>query len=129
YTGLGSGAVQIRVQNGDTLSDIGQTLVQADVIASVGPFVKAAEANENAVGIQPGVYGMRLQMSGKAALDLLLDPKARLLSRVTLPEGLTVAKTLAKLADQTGRPLADLQAAAADTASLGLPAYANGSLE
>jgi len=121
--------VQIRVQDGDTLSDIGQTLVKADVIASVRPFVNAAEANKNSVGIQPGVYAMRLQMSGRAALEMLLDPQARLLSRVTLPEGLTVTKTLAKLAQQTGRPLADLQAAATNTALLGLPAYANGSLE
>jgi UPF0755 protein len=129
YTGQGTGEVQIRVQDGDTLSDIARTLVKADVVASVGPFVNAAEANKNSVGIQPGVYGMRLQMSGQAALDLLLDPKARLLSRVTLPEGLTVQRTLAKLAEQTGRPVEELQAAAADTASLGLPAYANGSLE
>ncbi|MFL6096632.1 MAG: endolytic transglycosylase MltG, partial [Blastococcus sp.] len=129
YTGQGTGEVQIRVQDGDTLSDIARTLVKADVVASTGPFVKAAEANENSVGIQPGVYGMRLQMSGQAALDLLLDPAARLLSRVTLPEGLTVRRTLAKLAEQTGRPIEELNAAAADTASLGLPAYANGSLE
>ncbi|HVD27780.1 MAG TPA: hypothetical protein VNC79_04685, partial [Mycobacteriales bacterium] len=80
YTGQGSGEVQIRVQDGDTLSDIARTLVKADVVASVGPFIDAAEANADAVGIQPGVYGMRLQMSGQAALDLLLDPKARLLS-------------------------------------------------
>jgi UPF0755 protein len=129
YTGQGTGNVQIRVQDGDTLSDIGQTLVKADVIASVRPFVNAAEANKNSVGIQPGVYAMRLQMSGRAALEMLLDPQARLLSRVTLPEGLTVTKTLAKLSQQTGRPLADLQAAATNTAALGLPAYANGSLE
>jgi UPF0755 protein len=129
YTGQGTGSVQIRVQDGDTLSDIAQTLVKADVVASARPFVNAAEANKNSVGIQPGVYAMRLQMSGRAALEMLLDPKARLLSRVTLPEGLTVQKTLAKVSQQTGRPLADLQAAATNTASLGLPAYANGSLE
>jgi UPF0755 protein len=129
YTGQGTGAVQVRVQDGDTLSDIARTLVKADVIASTGPFVKAADANKNAVGIQPGLYGMRLQMSGQAALDRMLDPKGRLLSRVTLPEGLTVTKTLAKLAEQTGKPLQELTAAATDTASLGLPAYANGLLE
>ena len=129
YTGQGTGNVQIRVQDGDTLSDIGRTLVKADVVASVAPFVNAAEANKNSVGIQPGLYAMRLQMSGRSALDMLLDPQARLLSRVTLPEGLTVQRTLAKLAEQTGRPIAELQAAATDTASLGLPAYANGSVE
>ena len=129
YAGQGTGEVQIRVQNGDTLSDIARTLVKADVVASIGPFVDAAETNAAAVGIQPGVYGMRLQMSGQAALDLLLDPAARLLSRVTLPEGLTVERTLARLSEQTGIPVEEFQAAAADTAALGLPAYANGVLE
>jgi uncharacterized YceG family protein len=129
YTGQGAGDVQIRVQDGDTLSDIGRTLVKSDVIASMGPFVEAAETNAASVGIQPGVYGMRLQMSGQAALDRLLDPASRLLSRVTLPEGLTVARTLARIAEETGRPVEEFQAAAADTAALGLPAYANGQLE
>jgi UPF0755 protein len=129
YTGQGTGEVQIRVQNGDTLSDIARTLVKADVVASIGPFIDAAETNAAAVGIQPGVYGMRLQMSGQAALDLMLDPAARLLSRVTLPEGLTVSQTLARLSEQTGTPVEELEAASKDTAALGLPAYANGLLE
>lgn len=129
YTGQGTGEVSVRVADGDTLSDIGRTLVETDVIASVGPFVDAAEANAASVGIQPGVYGMRLQMSGQAALDLLLDPASRQLSRVTLPEGLTVERTLARIAEETGRPIEEFQAAAADTAALGLPAYANGQLE
>jgi UPF0755 protein len=129
YAGQGSGEVQVRVQEGDTLSDIARTLVSADVIASIGPFVDAAEANAAAVGIQPGVYGMRLQMSGQAALDLLLDPATRLLSRVTLPEGLTIERTFTRIAEQTGTPVEELQAAAADPAALGLPAYANGQLE
>lgn len=129
YTGQGTGTVQVRVQEGDTLSDIARTLVAGDVVASTGPFVDAAEANAAAVGIQPGVYDLRQQMSGQAALDLLLDPSARLLSRVTLPEGLTVERTLARVAEETGRPLAEFEAAAADPAALGLPAYANGLLE
>ena len=129
YTGQGTGSVEIRVQEGDTLSDIARTLVDAGVIASIGPFVNAAEANASSVGIQPGVYGMRQQMSGQAALDLLLDPVSRLMSRVTLPEGLTVQRTLAKLAEETGRPVEEFQAAAADPAALGLPPYANGQLE
>ncbi|TFV66813.1 UNVERIFIED_ORG: endolytic transglycosylase MltG [Bacillus sp. AZ43] len=129
YAGQGTGEIQIRVQNGDTLSDIARTLVDADVVASVGPFVDAAEQNAASVGIQPGVYALRQQMSGQAALDLLLDPASRLLSRVTLPEGLTVERTLTRLAEQTGRPVEEFQAAAADTVALGLPAYADGKLE
>jgi UPF0755 protein len=72
---------------------------------------------------------MRMHMSGKAALDRLMSPDARQMSRVTVREGLTVQQTLKLLADKTGTPLADLQAAAKDTKALGLPAYANGVLE
>ncbi|WNV77468.1 endolytic transglycosylase MltG [Geodermatophilus sp. DSM 44513] len=129
YTGQGSGAVEVRVDSGDTLSDIARTLVAEDVIASAGPFVEAAETQPAATGIQPGVYALRSQMSGEAALDLLLDPAARQVTRVTVREGLTVAATLQLVADETGTPLADLQAAAADPAALGLPAYAGGQLE
>jgi UPF0755 protein len=129
YTGQGTGSVQVRVQNGDTLSDIGRTLVDADVIASVGPFTDAAKANPQSMGITAGVYKLRQHMSGAAALTLLLDPSSRLVTRVTIPEGTIAVNTLQKIADATGMPLTDLQAAAANPAALGLPAYANGSLE
>ncbi|MGY1742830.1 MULTISPECIES: endolytic transglycosylase MltG [unclassified Blastococcus] len=129
YTGQGTGSVQVRVEDGATLSDIGRALVEADVIASVGPFVTAAEATPAAMGIQPGVYGMRSQMSGQAALDLLLDPASRLFSRVTIPEGYTVQRVLERLAEETDTPIEELTRVAANPAALGLPAYANGLLE
>jgi UPF0755 protein len=129
YKGQGTGSVSIRVQDGDTLTDIAHTLVGDDVIASAKPFTDAAKADPAAMGITAGVYSMRKHMSGAAALDQLLDPSSRLYSRVTIPEGTTAANTLQKIAEATGMPLADLQAAAANPAALGLPAYANGSLE
>ncbi|MCZ2847728.1 endolytic transglycosylase MltG [Modestobacter sp. VKM Ac-2978] len=129
YPGAGTGEVDVRVEPGDSLRAIGTTLVEADVIASVAPFTEAAEANPAATGIQPGVYRLRQQMSGQAALDLLLDPASRQVTRVTLPEGLRVTQVLQRLADESGLPLAELEAAAADPAQLGLPAYANGLLE
>jgi UPF0755 protein len=129
FTGQGTGTVEIRITQGDTLSDIARTLVNGGVIASIGPFIDAAEADPAATGIQPGVYQMREQMSGQAAVDRLLDPAARLVSRVTLPEGLTVKATLAKLSETTGTPIEELTAAAADPAALGLPDYAGGNVE
>ncbi|WP_242658424.1 endolytic transglycosylase MltG [Klenkia brasiliensis] len=129
YNGSGSGEVDVRVESGDSLTAIARTLTDADVIASTGPFVDAASANPAAANIQPGVYSMALQMSGQAALDRLLDPAARLFSRVTLPEGLRVDAALQRIADNSEIPLADLQAAAADPAALGLPSWANGLLE
>ncbi|PRY50670.1 UPF0755 protein [Geodermatophilus tzadiensis] len=129
YAGAGTGTVEVRIGGGDTLSDIARTLVDQDVIASAEPFVEAAEADPASMGIQPGVYSLRAQMSGQAALDLLLDPESRLVSRVTVPEGFTLSATLQRVAEATGLPVEEVQAAAADTAALGLPAYANGQLE
>ncbi len=129
FSGSGTGAVDVRIGEGATLSDIAGTLVDAGVIASSEPFVDAAEAEPAAMGIQPGVYGMREQMSASSALDLLLDPATRQVSRVTVPEGFTVEATLQRIAETTGLPIEDLRAAAADPAALGLPAYAGGQLE
>jgi uncharacterized YceG family protein len=129
YHGQGTGSVQIRVQQGDTLRDIARSLVTADVIASEPPFVKAANAHADATNVQPGVYTLHRQMSGESALALLLDTKASLLSRLTLPEGLTVTATLAKIAASTHTPVAALRAAAADPVAVGLPAYAHGKIE
>ncbi|WP_369133337.1 endolytic transglycosylase MltG [Modestobacter sp. I12A-02662] len=129
YPGTGTGQVEIRVNDGDSLRTVAGTLVEADVIASAEPFLDAAKANASATGLQPGVYDMRLQMSGQAALDLLLHPDTKMVTRVTIPEGQTVAQALQRLADSTGVPLAEWQAAAADPAALGLPPYANGLLE
>jgi UPF0755 protein len=129
YSGQGTGSVHVRVAQGDTLKAIGQTMVDTGVIASVRPFTDAAGKDPRATSIAPGIYGLHSHMSGKAALSLLLDPKSRLVSRVTIPEGLTVQKTLQRVAQGTGTPVEQLQTAAADTASLGLPAYAGTSLE
>jgi UPF0755 protein len=129
YTGSGTGSVDVKVNPGDSLRTIAGTLAGADVIASTGPFEDAAKANPAATGIQPGIYSMRLQMSGKAALDLLLDPATRQVTKVTIPEGLTAAQVLQRLADQTGVPLEQWQAAVADPVAIGLPAYANGLVE
>ncbi|MDQ1662651.1 MAG: hypothetical protein QOJ68_2631 [Blastococcus sp.] len=129
FLGQGTGSVQIRVQEGDTLSDIARAMVTANVIASEPPFVKAANAHADATNVQPGVYTLHKQMSGEAALALLLNTKESLLSRLTLPEGLTATATLAKIAASTNTPIAALRAAAADPVAIGLPAYAHGKIE
>ncbi len=129
YQGEGTGSVLVRVEPGDTATDIAATLLSKGVVKSEKAFRQAAKSDPRSVGIQPGTYRLRRQMSGAAALALMLDPAARVLSKVTIPEGLTVAATLKLVAEKAGLPLADLEAAAKDTTSLGLPAYAKGRLE
>ena len=117
------------VKPGDTATDIAATMASKDVVKSEKAFASAAKQDARALGIQPGTYKLHKQMSGAAALALILDPAARLLTRVTIPEGLTAAATLKLVSDKTTLKLADLQAAAKDVQALELPSYAKGKVE
>lgn len=129
YSGQGDTAVLVQVRGGDTAGQIATTLEGKDVVKSAAAFRKAAAAEARSRAVQPGFYRLRTRMSGAAAVALLLDPSARARSRVTLPEGVTLAVALQKIADATEVPLADLQTAVADPAAIGLPAYAAGQAE
>jgi len=129
YTGSGSGEALVVVKPGDTATDIAATMVSQDVIKSEKAFANAAKQDARALGIQPGTYKLHKQMSGAAALQLILDPSARLLSRVTVPEGLSVAATLKLISEKSKLKLADLVAAAKDVKALELPSYAKGKPE
>jgi UPF0755 protein len=63
-------------------------------------------------------------MSAAAALAALQDPGHRVVADVAIPEGSTVKQILAKTAQATGTPLSELQAAAKDYPSLGVPSSA-----
>lgn len=129
YPGPGRPSVQVVVNSGDTGAQIGQTLVDAGVVATVKAFTKAYDANPDASKIQPGTYTMLLEMKSSAAVLALLDSANRTTLRVTIPEGLTAADIVQRVSEKTTIPLADLQAAVADPASIGLPAEAGGNVE
>lgn len=129
YPGPGTGSVTVVVKQGDTAGDIAATMASRAVVKSAKAFRTAAENNPKSVSIQPGTYRLREHMKGTAALALLLDPASRLLLRFTVPEGFTVAQTLARIARDTSIPLADLKAAAARPKTLGLPSWAHNRLE
>lgn len=129
YEGAGSGEVTIEIQPGESAGQVGETLVAQDVVKSRKAFFDVTRDDPRTTSLQPGFYGLRKQMSAAAAFDLLLDPAARLVGRVTVPEGLTVAQTLERLAEQSEIPLADFEAAAKNTGALGLPDFAEGRLE
>ena len=129
FAGPGLGTVRAEIQPGDSVSTIGTRLTELGVVASADAFVDASESEARATSIQPGSYDMRLQMAAADALALLIDPSNRLFYEATLPEGLLLAESLARLAEATGIPLAELEAAARAPRELGLPAYANDFVE
>lgn len=112
YSGEGTGAVSVEVKTGDGAAAIGQTLADADVVKSADAFVNAAAADDRSLGIQPGVYLLRTQMSGQAALALLLDPTAKQTEQLVIREGATQADVEKDLAVTLGVPVEQVQAAA-----------------
>jgi len=124
YPGPGTGEVTIAVSPGQTLSQIGSTLVAADVVRSQAAFIRAAQADPRAVGISAGTYLMQRQMSAAGAVERFLEPAARVVDRVVIPEGSTVAQVVGRVAEATGMSRESLQAVVDNPRALGLPDYA-----
>jgi UPF0755 protein len=129
YPGPGTGEVVFEVKDGDSVTEMGRNLKELDVVKSVDAFTEAAAANPDSTRIQVGFYTMRLQMKAEDALTLLIDPANAVNAAVTIPEGLRVVDIVQLLAKNTDFSKKEFEAALADTAALGLPAYAEGNPE
>jgi len=129
YPGPGTGQVYIEVKEGDTGTDIGNTLKSKGVVESVGAFTAAFAANPDAQGIQVGFYQLRKEMKASAALEVLVNPKNLIKDTVTIPEGLRAVDIVGILADKTKFSKAQFEKVLDKPASLGLPSYAQGNPE
>ena len=129
YTGAGTGLVVVEVMAGVAATDIGTTLVDKGVVKSVEAFTDAARKDSKSVGIQVGFYKMKKQMSAEAALAVLVDPKNRSRSVVTIPEGFTVDQIVATLAKKTKFSKKQYTKVLDNPSSIGLPSYAKGNAE
>ena len=79
-------SVSISIPSGATGAEIAQLLKAAGVVASAESFFRAAVANPKAASIAPGTHSLSLKISGKTALEQLLDPK-RITNLIKITEG------------------------------------------
>ena len=121
YSGAGTGAIRVNIPEDSTGTDIGVVLRDEDVVKSVEAFTRAAAQNPRGQQIQAGSFNLRKQMSGEAAVTLLLDPKSRVRGGVTIEEGKTARQVYATLAKATKVPEEDFIAAGKDPLALGVP--------
>lgn len=129
FNGEGTGEVVVQIEPGSTAGDIGGVLAEEGVIASRAAFFEVARNDPRSTSLAPGFYQLREKMSAAAALELLLDPAAKVVGRVTVPEGLRKEQTFEVLAKATEIPVEQYEAAAKNATALGLPAYAKGDVE
>lgn len=127
FTGTGTGKVVVTVKNGQIGEDVARTLKDAGVTKSFAAFYDLLLKQNPQVSFHPGSYALKKEMSAKAALAAIQDPKNKVVTRLTLPEGITlkgVISRLGELSEATGISKEQVAAAAADYKSYGLPAQA-----
>ena len=119
YAGPGGPEVIVQIEEGESLSVIGDTLFDRDVVASVRAFTLAADADPRIRAVQPGYYQVPTQISGAAAVARLLDPATRVgqleirggeqLDDVGLPDGTTVPGLLTELSRASCTTVAEVR--------------------
>ncbi len=125
YEGEGAEDIQVEVPEGATATQIGEVLVDADVVASNEAWQAAVAADENASSIQAGTYRMKTQLPAATALEWLLDTSRLVINRVTVPEGLVLGQQVEALT-ASGIPAEEFQAVLDDPDQLDLVGYAEG---
>ena len=116
--------IVIMINEGDSGSDIGQTLLDEGVVKSFDAFYQALLSMSPEPIFQPGAYQLATRLSGSAALTEILDEANKLEQTIVVPEGTAAVDVLQIMSEGIELPLADLQAAAADLTPYGLPAEA-----
>ncbi|MGH3698672.1 MAG: endolytic transglycosylase MltG [Pseudonocardiaceae bacterium] len=107
FAGVGDVQAVVQVEDGQSLTAIGATLVRSHVVASVRAFTLAAEADPRVRAVQAGYYQVRERMSGSAAVARLQESVARVghleirggeqLDNVGLPGGKAVPGLLSEI--------------------------------
>ncbi len=128
YEGEGVDDTQVVIPQGAGLAQIGDILVNADVVMSRSHFRDLASQHPQAGSIQPGRYNMKTQIPSRLAIEMLLDPANREVITVRIVEGLTIYQQWASMAEQLDLDAEDIRAVAT-SGQLELPDYAGGKLE
>ena len=129
YSGAGGPEVTVVVNRGDSLTAIGRSLQEADVVRTLDAFLKVALLDQRATTIGPGQYTLPTQIPATEALTRMLDPQTRAVSRVVLPEGMRLDQTVDTLAGSSHLTKRQLRQALREPEELGLPAWADGEPE
>ena len=111
--------INIVVNPGDIGETVARKLADAGVTASFESVYKLL-LQDASISFQPGTYQLLTGMSAQSAIEALRDPTNRVEWRITLPEGVRLSRALAIISEQTGIPLEEVEAAAADPALYGL---------
>ncbi|MGO3884869.1 MAG: endolytic transglycosylase MltG [Mycetocola sp.] len=124
YEGDGTGEVMIQIVEGDNGEDIAATLADNDVVLTSRAFYSLLLGQPTEIVFHPGTYRLKQQMSAQAALTALQDEANRLENGFVIPEGTGIDDVFSIISAGLDIPVKDLEKAAEDPSSFGLPAEA-----
>lgn len=111
--------ILVTIEPGDIGEDVARRLAELGVTASF-EAVYSLLLLDSSITFEPGTYRLLTEMSGQAAIDALRNPDNRAEYSFTLPEGIRLTKALEIIAESTGVPLEELEAATADPTVYGI---------
>lgn len=107
-------AITIEIPDGAGVRQVASILAEQGVISNAFLFSARARFDDRADDIRPGTYQLPPGADASAILDVLASPAPVIpVFTVTIPEGLTVGQTLARVAEAEGSPFTLEQLAAA----------------
>lgn len=128
YIGEGVDPVSVVVPLGATITNIGDILVENDVIKSTATFRSEAAANPDSSSIQAGRYNLKTQIPAALALEMLLDPANLEVTTITIPEGMALTQQWTIITRELDIPREEISAAY-NSGEVALPEWAGGNFE
>jgi UPF0755 protein len=103
--------VTVEIPSGSTAEDIAAILAAQGVVRSALEFEVAVRNNEAAARLQAGTYAFQTLMDPAEVVAVLVVGPVADVYRVTVIEGLRVSEILTQLAEASGQPYSDFEAA------------------
>lgn len=101
------GQIEVQIPEGAGTDVIAQAFVDARLVSDAATFTKAVAAAKADQSLKPGTYVFAAGTPVEAIVDQLTKGPNTSANRVTVPEGLTVAKTAAAVESALGIPAQD----------------------
>ena len=109
YSGEPGPSTTIVIEPGDNGSAVARKMVEADIILSFDAIYRDMLTAD--FTIYPGTYEFPTKISGKRALEILIEGKNRIVVQTTIPEGFKVSEVIEQLVQDFGLQAKDIEAA------------------
>ena len=129
FKGPADGTVKVKIQKGDSVAVIANTLKSSGIISSVDRFLNLCNTEPRCNKLQPGTYKLGARIPVKQALTELLDPVNRIYDGLLIREGLRSSEIVGLLAERTGISPKKFQLILQNPKQLGLPNWAQNNVE